>query len=96
MEISGFLFFSAFSGSNISPYCCSSFNMHIPRRIYCSSEREREREKGGTMGYLLNYSPKFYYNVILFVGLTSLGTWVKFDWFIINLNVQTFQPLILI
>ena len=36
-------------------------------------------EKDGTMGCLLHWSPKFYNNVFLFVGLTTLGTLVNFD-----------------
>ncbi len=34
----------------------------------------------GTMSCLLHYSPKFYINAFLFVGLTSLVTLVNFDW----------------
>ena len=40
------------------------------------------------MGCLLHESPKFYNNVFLFVVLITLGTF--------KLNVQTFQPLIVI
>ena len=43
------------------------------------------------MGCLLHKSTKFYNNVFLFVGLTTLATFTEFDWFI-KLSVQTFQP----
>ena len=29
-------------------------------------------------------------------GLTTLGTFIKFDWMVINLSVQTLKPLIVI
>ena len=32
----------------------------------------------GTLGCLLNWSPKFYNNIFLFVGLTLFGTFIKF------------------
>ena len=41
--------------------------------------REREREREGTMGCLLHKYPKFYNNVFIFVGLTTLGTLVNFN-----------------
>ncbi len=40
--------------------------------------RERER----TMGCLLHEPSKFYNNVFLFFGLTTLETLVNFDWLI--------------
>ena len=42
----------------------------------------RERERGGTMGCLLHKSSKFYNNIFLFVGLTTLGNLVNFDWLV--------------
>ena len=60
------------------------------------STRERER----TMGYLLHQSPKFNNNVLLFVGLTTLGTLVNFNWLVYQVecsNVSTctliYRPL---
>ena len=47
----------------------------------------------GTIGCLLHQSPKFYNNVFLFVGLTTLG--ILIVWFI-KLSVNKFQPLSLI
>ena len=49
---------------------------------------QREREREGTMGCLL----KFYNNVFLFVGLTTLGTICLVD---LLSFIQTFQLLIL-
>ena len=34
--------------------------------------------EGGDNGLLLHLSPKFYNNVFLFVGFTTLGTFIKF------------------
>ena len=39
-------------------------------------------EREGTLGCLLHQSPKFYINIFLFVGLTTLGTIMNFDWFV--------------
>ena len=47
------------------------------------------------MGCLSHYSPKFYYNVFLFVGLSTVGTLVNFTWIVqIISSVQMFQSLI--
>ena len=46
----------------------------------------------GTLICLLHLSPKFYYNVFLFVGLTTLETFIKFDWLVYQFecpNVST-------
>ena len=45
-------------------------------RIYVVALRE------GTLSCLLNYSPKFYNFVFLFVCLTTLGTFIEFDWLV--------------
>ena len=39
---------------------------------------ERDPEREGTWG-CLHWYPKFYNNVFLFVGLTTLGTFIDFD-----------------
>ncbi len=50
----------------------------------------------GTMDCLLHYSPKFY-NIFVFVGLTTLGT-LNFDWLVYKVECLyiSSQPLILI
>ena len=47
----------------------------------------------GTFKFYLHWSPKFYDNIFLFVGLFTLATFI-FDGWLINGSVQTFQPLI--
>ena len=37
-----------------------------------------ECKEGGELGYLLQLFPKFYNNVFLFVGLSTLGTFIEF------------------
>ena len=39
-------------------------------------------EREGTMGCLSLKSPKFYKTVFLFVGLSTLGTLMNFDWLV--------------
>ena len=51
--------------------------------------------EGGDIGLFITPVPKVYNNVFLFVGLTTLGNLTNYDWLIIKLSVETFQPLIL-
>ncbi len=60
------------------------------------NEAANDRQERGDNGRLLHLSPKFFNNVFLFVGWTTLETLLNFDWLSIKLNIQTFQPLILI
>ena len=53
---------------------------------------QRERG-GGAMGCLLHLFQKFYNNVFLYVGLTSLLALLYFDWLIHLVEFQTLQPL---
>ena len=48
------------------------YHYHVPK--YKKPERE------GTLGFLLPKSPLFLNNVLLFVGLTTLGTFIEFFW----------------
>ena len=52
-----------------------------------------QREREGTIYCLYHLSPKSYIDVFLFVGSTTLGTFILIDLFI-KLDVQTFQPVI--
>ena len=55
-------------------------------------------ERGGN-GLFITLVPKVYNNVFLFVGLTTLGDLLNFDWLYkccIKINVQIFPPIILI
>ena len=45
-------------------------NKYDVRRSLC------KRREGGTLGCLLHKSPKFYNNVLLFVGSTTVGTFI--------------------
>ena len=67
------------------------FNYYV--FVICMPIMYLEPEKEGTMGYLLHKSPKFYYNVFLFIGLNTLGTLNEFDWLVYQIE---FQPLIVI
>ena len=42
----------------------------------------RNAGREGTLGCLLDKSPKFYNNVSLFVALTTLGTLMNFDFLV--------------
>ena len=44
--------------------------------IQCQVKTQRER-KGGDNGLFITLVPKFYYNVSLFVGLTTLGNFIE-------------------
>ena len=44
-----------------------------------TNDRERERERGDN-GLFITLVQKFYSNVFLFVGLTTLRNIVNFDW----------------
>ena len=43
---------------------------------------EKLTRKRGDNGLFITLVPKFYYKVVLFVGLTILGTLVNFDWLV--------------
>ena len=47
--------------------------------MYSSDNFSIKDQREGTMGCLLHWSPRFYSNVFLLVGLTTLGTSVNFD-----------------
>ncbi len=52
----------------------SFFLVHLQKNYFSCRERVE------TMCYLLHWYPKFYDNVFSFVGFTTLGTLVNFDW----------------
>ena len=67
--------------------------IHFLRCSFMKSILSRERGKNGLFIALV---PKFYNNLFLIVGLTTLRTLMNFDWLVNKINVQTVQPLIVI
>ena len=48
------------------------------------------------MGFFIKSPPKFYNNVFSFFGLTILRTLMNYDLLAHKLNIQMFQPIVLI
>ena len=49
----------------------------------------------GDIGLFVKLLPKIFNPVFLFVNLTTLGTFINFDW-LVHVSAQTFQPLVVI
>ena len=47
-----------------------------------SHKQQLNSGREGTLGCLMHYSPKFYNDVIFFLGSTTLGIFINFDWFV--------------
>ena len=65
------------SGPTQSIYVSTLYtNLGDEAIVYGINETEVNNFREGTMGYLFHKSPKFYINVFLFVGLTTLETFI--------------------
>ena len=81
-----------FEGNPLKIWRLCWYTQYVHKYIFSCSLHIKESREWGELGCLFYMPLKIYNYVILFVGLTTLGTFVNFDW----LSVHTFQPLICI